>query len=49
VLIGKAGEWADEKTGRWRIGGVIALLTGILASTWIPTTAPQAARQSVGG
>jgi hypothetical protein len=28
VLIGKAGEWADQKTGRRRIGVLIALLPG---------------------
>ena len=48
VLIDTAGGWADEKTGRWRTGGLIALLIGIAASTWITTTAPQAARQSAG-
>jgi hypothetical protein len=46
LLIDTAGDWVDEKTGRWRAGGLIALLTGIAASTWITTTAPQAARQS---
>ena len=48
VLIGTAGDWVDEKTGRWRTGGLIAPLTGIAASTWITTTAPQAASQSAG-
>jgi hypothetical protein len=33
VLIGKAGERVDEKTGRWWTGGLIALLIGIAAST----------------
>ena len=28
---------------RWRAGGLIALLIGIAASTWITTTAPQVA------
>jgi hypothetical protein len=49
VLIGKPGEWVDEKTGRWWIGGLIALLIGIAASTWITTTAPEVARQCAGG
>jgi hypothetical protein len=50
VLIGQAGEWVDEKTGRWRIGGlIIALLIGIAMPTWITTTAPEVARQSAGG
>ena len=48
LLIDMAGDWVDEKTGRWRTGGLIALLIGIAASTWITTTAPQAARQSAG-
>ena len=48
VLIDTAGDWVDEKTGRWRTGGLIALLIGIAASTYIATTAPQAARQSAG-
>ena len=48
LLIDTAGDWVDEKTGRWRTGGLIALLIGIAASTWITTTAPQAARQSAG-
>jgi hypothetical protein len=26
VLTGKTGKRADEKTGRWRTGGLIALL-----------------------
>jgi hypothetical protein len=48
VLIGKAGERDDEKTGRRRTGGLIALLTGIAASTWIAKTAPEVTTQSVG-
>ena len=48
LLIDTAGDWVDEKTGRWRTGGLIPLLTGIAASTEIATTAPQAARQSAG-
>jgi hypothetical protein len=28
LLIGKAGEWIDQKIGRWWIGGLISLLTG---------------------
>jgi hypothetical protein len=48
VLIDTAGDRVDEKTGRRRTGGLIAPLIGIAASTWITTTAPQAARQSAG-
>jgi len=48
VLIGKAGERADQKTGRSWTGGLIALLIGIAVSTWITKTAPQVARQSAG-
>ena len=48
LLIDTAGDWVDQKTGRWRAGGLIALLIGIAASTLITTTAPQAARQSAG-
>ncbi len=33
VLIGKTGKRADEKTGRWRTGGLIALLIAIAASS----------------
>jgi hypothetical protein len=33
VLIGKLGERVDQKTGRRRTGGLIALLTGSAAST----------------
>jgi hypothetical protein len=47
-LIDTAGDWAGEKTGGWRTGGLIALLIGSAASTWITTTAPQAARLSAG-
>ena len=46
LLIDTAGNWVDEKTGRWWTGGLIALLIGIAASTCITTTAPQVARQS---
>jgi hypothetical protein len=48
VLIGKAGDWVDQKTGRWWTGGLIALLIGIAVSTWITTTALEIARQSAG-
>jgi hypothetical protein len=33
MRICKTGERVDEKTGRWRVGGLIALLTGIAASS----------------
>ena len=33
VLTGKTGKRADQKTGRWRTGGLIALLIGIAASS----------------
>jgi hypothetical protein len=45
LLIDTAGDWVDEKTGRWRTSGLIALLIGIAASTCVTTTAPQAASQ----
>ena len=47
-MINWAGDWVDEKTGRW-IGGFIALLAGSAITLILVNAAKQAGKQLGGG